>query len=114
MKQPWEGEIEFTQDLPARRLRWGMGITLGDAEPEYRSAEVRSERDRAWFELFAEFFPVPEWTLRIELQNLSRRENRLTRNRYDAPRDIGIIESLDVESHEFERYVHLAVRRDFR
>lgn len=114
MKQPWEGEIEFFQDRPAQRLRWGIGVTLGDEEPEFRSDETRKERDRSWLEVFAEFFPAPKWTLRLELQNISSRENRLTRTRYDAPRDNGAIEAVDIEAHEFERYAHLAVRRDFR
>lgn len=113
LKQPVEGSIEFTQDLPRHQLRWGLMVTLGDAKPEFRLDEQRNEQEQAWYTAFIEYFPAPRWAVTAEFQNISARRYRQTRDLYDGPRDIGRVEAIDTEQHRFGPYLYLRVRHDF-
>lgn len=107
VEQPWTGQLEFTQDLPERRLRWGAHVELAEREPEYRIDEIRDERKGLWVGAFVNFFAAPAWTLSLELENLSGREQRLTRTLYDAPRAAGTVAGTDVEQRRFDPYIFL-------
>lgn len=113
-KQPWEGRIAFTQDLPQWRFRWGMHLRLAESEPEYRLDETRRETEESWVGMFAEFLPAPAWSVLIEAQNLSGRAVELTRTLYDAPRNAGAVEAVNEQSRSFDPYLFLRVRWQIR
>jgi len=114
VEYPWDGSIAFTQDLPERRLRWGVSMPFGDSEPQYRVSEVRVEEKNLRMDMFAEYFPSPDWAFGLSFQNLAKRERMLTREFYDAPRDTGNVESIAVEQLRTEPHIRLYAQRDFR
>tara|TARA_R110002049_G_scaffold61408_17_gene163622 strand:- start:11485 stop:13605 length:2121 start_codon:yes stop_codon:yes gene_type:complete len=109
-KQPWEGRLEFAQDIPAYRLRWGIQLVLGEREPEFRLDETRVEIESLRVNAFANYELAPAWTLSLELQNLSSRKKTLRRSLYDDARDSSEIAAVDIQSRTFDPYVVLGLR----
>jgi len=114
VEYPWDGSIAFTQDLPERRMRWGVSLPFGDSEPQYRVTEVRTEEKDLRMDMFAEYFPSPDWALGFSFQNLAKRERTLTRELYDAPRNTGSVDAIVVEHLRTEPHIRLYAQRDFR
>jgi outer membrane receptor protein involved in Fe transport len=113
-KQPWEGQLTFTQEVPAFRLRWGINFVLAESEPEYRLDETREDNEEFWIGLFADYQLSPAWMLSVEVQNLTSRKQILTRTLYDAPRDIGQVDAIDVQSRTYEPYLAMRVQWQLR
>lgn len=109
----WSGEFVFTQDLPDWRFRWGAKLELAESEPEYRSDEIRDERQDPRYELYGEYFLTSNWAVEMKLRNLSQRERLRTRSFFDAPRGVGALESVRVESRRTERSLEIKVLREF-
>lgn len=107
--QPWEGNLEWFHDLPNLNFRWGANLSFGEQSPSYRLDETRVTHERRWLGLFAEFNPSVHWSVRLEGQNLTGREVRLTRTFYDAPRDTGEIDSTGERSIDTYPYFYLQV-----
>jgi outer membrane receptor protein involved in Fe transport len=105
--QPWEGNIEWTQDLPLHKFRWGAEITLGETEWQYRIDEVRKEHFETSFGLSAEYFPLPNWSILLELQNLASMKFGMEREIYNDPRDSGTIKAYEVQSWTSEPHAYL-------
>ncbi|HNP35632.1 MAG TPA: TonB-dependent receptor [Woeseiaceae bacterium] len=109
-QQAWQGEMEFTQDLPAHRLRWGVNLKLAESKPEYRLDETRVECEDFWVGMFVNYYLTDAWTVSLRLENLSARKQHLARTLYDAPRDTGNVDAYEARSMEFSPYVYLQVR----
>ena len=114
VEYPWDGSIAFTQDLPDRRVRWGVSLPFGDSEPQFRVTEVRIEEKDLRMDMFAEYFPNPDWAVGLSFQNLAKRERMLTRELYDAPRNTGNVDAIVVEHLRTEPHIRLYAQRDFR
>ncbi|HNP34883.1 MAG TPA: TonB-dependent receptor [Woeseiaceae bacterium] len=104
---PWEGSLEWFQDLPDRNFRWGANVSLSIQSPSYRLDETRVYAEHGWLGMFAEYNPSERWSVRAEAQNLTGREVRLTRTLYDAPRDTGEIDSIKVQSIDTYPFLYL-------
>src|SRR3546814_17556723 len=54
-EKPVEGEIEFSQELPALRASWGLLVEhIAERETKYRHDRVTREYEGAGWTLFAE------------------------------------------------------------
>ena len=65
-----EGNIEFDQDLPKWKLKWGAVYDLGWRQPYYRYSQVEVDSFRPYGKLFVEYAARPGLTLRGELDDI--------------------------------------------
>jgi hypothetical protein len=68
--RPREGEINFNQDLPKWKLKWGASYNLGWRQPYYRFSEIEVDSFRQFGTLFVEYKPQPDLALRAELDDI--------------------------------------------
>ncbi|WP_024867573.1 TonB-dependent receptor plug domain-containing protein [Pseudoxanthomonas suwonensis] len=90
-EKPFEGEIEFNQELASLRLNWGLLLEhLGERESKYRHDRVTRESEDAGWTLFAERRIGAHWRLRAEVTDLFGRQFREQRwNWEDSRADAG-------------------------
>lgn len=89
--------VNFRQDLPAQKLTFGFGWFAGWEEDYYRLEEVQSLRLEHFYSSFVEWKPTASFTLRGELNNFDPYRFRINRFVYDAPRDTGLLETVESE-----------------
>lgn len=109
--EPLEGEVHFTQDLPAWRFRWGVDVTLAESEWEYRFDQVERARTSAWVAAFAEYAPSPVWRIRLKAENLTDRPIRRRRELYAVSRAEGAADTVEDRRLRLGPLVGLTVRR---
>jgi outer membrane receptor protein involved in Fe transport len=110
---PFEGEIGFSQDLPAQRLQWGFDTYLGFRERYYRYDRVDQIELETWVTLFAEWKPRSDVSLRLEAHNLLGRDITRSRQLYDAPRDTGAVYFTESRPLDYPSYVYMRLRKTF-
>jgi outer membrane receptor protein involved in Fe transport len=110
---PLEGAVHFTQDLPARHLRWGIDATLAEDKPEYRFDEVRHDRTAARLAVFAEWRPAPAWSLRLHADNLTDGEVVRRREQYAGPRGTSDLKRIETRVMTHGAFAGLTLRRSF-
>ena len=110
---PLEGEIHFSQDLPAWRFRWGVDVTLPEEDVEYRFDEVQVVRTGTAVAAFAEYAPRPGWRIRLDAGNLTARVIRSRRDVYDGPRSATSLDFRDDRRLRFGRFAGLTLRRSY-
>lgn len=108
-----EGALHFTQDLPARHLRWGIDATLAEDKPEYRFDEVRHDRVDARYSVFAELHPAPAWSLRLHADNLTDGKVVRRREQYAGPRGASALKRIETREMAHGPYAGLILRRSF-
>ena len=113
-QEDFEGTLEFSQDLPRWRSKWGVDLELGEEEPEFRFDEVRREGTRTWVSVWAEHRPAPGWSVRVEAANLTARDSYRVRELFAGPRNLAPLEETQTRALEFSPYVFLRVRRTLR
>jgi outer membrane receptor protein involved in Fe transport len=111
-EQPIDGEIHFTQDRPAMRLRWGADLILAETDTEYRFDEVRRSHIGARASAFAEYRPRVHWTLRIFAENITGRAVRRDRFIYAGARSIEPLSYSEARILSTHPLFGLLVRRD--
>lgn len=110
-QEPFEGELNFTQDLPRWNLQWGGNAYLGFTETYYRFDTVETIELEPWFNLFAEWRYRPDLSVRVELQNLSGRNFIREREVYAGPRDVSPVAFREVRDLNFDPFVYVRIRR---
>jgi outer membrane receptor protein involved in Fe transport len=71
--------VHFTQDLPRWNLVWGANWSTPFHERFYRFGEIDSNHQNPSWDIFADYKPRPDLTLRVQLYNLSH---------YDVEREV--------------------------
>ncbi len=84
---PISGAVHFTQDLPRRKLRWGIDLTLGTRKREFRFNEIRTARVGMRLGVFVEYKPTRQWNLRLFARNLTNSPASRERFLYRGLRD---------------------------
>ena len=110
---PLEGAVHFTQDLPARHLRWGVDATLAGDKPEHRFDEVRHDRKAARYGVFAELHPAPAWSLRLHADNLTNGKVVRRREQYAGPRGTSALKRIETREMTHGAFAGLTLRRGF-
>ena len=110
-QQPFEGEINFTQDLPQYNVQWGANAFLGFEETYYRFDTVETIELEPWYNMFAEWKPQTNLSIRLELQNLSGRNFIRTRDVYTGPRDTSPLQFREVRDLNFDPFIYMRIRR---
>lgn len=74
-----DGELHFTQDLPAWNLVWGVDLNPPFRERFFRFGEIDTNHQNLSWDVFVDYKPRPDTTLRVQLFNKSD---------YDVIRDL--------------------------
>ena len=110
---PFEAEAEFTQDLPARRMKWGVSAFFGSPYRYYRFNEVSEEETQPWWSAFVEWKPQANLVATLEVENITGRGYRLDRIIHGGPRDVSPVLLTEARRQSFGPYVGLKLRRTF-
>ena len=68
--KPFEGQFEFSQDLPKRKLTWGGSLNFGFRQTYYYFNQVEVDQIRPVGGVFAEYRPTRTLSLRAELNDI--------------------------------------------
>jgi hypothetical protein len=112
-QSPFEGEINFSQDLPKYRTQWGINTGLGFEERYYRFDQIETVELGTWLQLYAEYKPQPNLSIRVELQNLLGRDFTRTREVYAGPRNTSGVDYIDKRPLNFDPFAYIRIRRTF-
>ena len=111
-EKPFEGEIEFNQELASLRLNWGILLEhLGERETKYRYDRVTRESEDAGWTLFAEHRMGEHWRLRAEVTDLFGRDFREQRWNWDDTRADGPVTDTELRKRVSPGTVSLTIRR---
>src|SRR3546814_14927833 len=89
-EKPVEGEIEFSQELPALRASWGLLVEhIAERATKYRHDRVTRESEGAGWTLFAARRLGEHWRLRADAHYLIGRAFSAPREKYDGQRAPG-------------------------
>lgn len=110
---PFESEVEFTQDLPARRIKWGVSAFFGSPYRYYRFDRIEEELTEPWWSAFAEWKARPNLVVKLQVENITGRGYDVDRIIHDGPRDVSPILFTEARCQAFGPYVALRLRRTF-
>ena len=110
---PFEGEINFSQDLPRYHTQWGVNTSLGFQERYYRFDQIETVELGTWVQLYAEYKPRPDLSIRVEMQNLAARNYSRTRQVFTGPRNISGLDFTDRRDLNFDPFVYIRIRHTF-
>lgn len=111
-EKPFEGEIEFSQELPALRASWGLLVEhIAEHETKYRYDRITRESEGAGWTLFAERRIGEHWRLRAEATDLFGRDFNERRENHDGTRADGAIEQVETRRRRTPGVVSLTIRR---
>ncbi len=113
---PWEWGLNFSQDIPKSKWRWGVdAFTVGDLVtylPRETQVGAVTYNVAAWLE----YKPAANVTVRFDGLNLTDRESVFIRERYAGDRSSGVVNFRDVrETHGLNggRGYKLTIRKSF-
>jgi hypothetical protein len=111
--RPFEGDLNFTDDLPGGRWSWGVDASLAHREREFRFDEIREERKETSLGAFVEYRPAQSWRARLEAENLTSRTLADERDKFDGLRSSGILDSIETRRIKTAPIFSLSVRKSF-
>jgi len=109
----FDWEAHFTQDLPTLRSTWGIDLFNRWTQTSYRFSEIDSYKLKAWVELYFEYKPTPDLSLRAELDNATGRGFERLLYVYNGPRNTSSLAYVDDRRQEIGQYVHIRLRKTF-
>ncbi|WP_425994450.1 TonB-dependent receptor plug domain-containing protein [Caulobacter sp. DWR1-3-2b1] len=112
-QHPIDWELAFSQDLPAKGVKWGLEAYGAWRETYYRFSEVETYKLRTFVITYVEYKPRPDITLRAEIDNLTARNFVRINQGYSGPRTTAPLAYTDTQNLEFGRIFFLRVRKTF-
>lgn len=110
-QQPFDGELRFSQDLPARNLQWGVDTFFGFEETYWRFDQVDTLELETWVTAYAEWKPRPDLSLRVEAHNLTGRNLIRTREVYAGPRNTSPLAFIETRDLNYDPFIYFRVRK---
>ncbi|KSB88539.1 hypothetical protein AS593_12915 [Caulobacter vibrioides] len=111
-EEPFEGELRFSQDLPKRKLQWGVELFSGSTETAYAFNEVSRFEIEPWLLAYAEVKPRQGLSLRVEAQNLTGRGLNRQREVFEgSKRASGDFAYLDDRRVDFDPFIYFRLRQ---
>ena len=104
--------VTFTQDLDGGRWSWGgnHGCDM-DAGTSYRIREVRFTDNEPQFNLFVQWKPTADLTLRVDAMNLTDMEQWRQRDIYSGPRSTAPLAYRETYSQTRGSWLFLQIRK---
>ncbi len=104
--------VSYDQDL--RGGRWSYGVHHGcnlDRGKSYRTREVRDGFAEAALDLYAQWKPRADLTLRLDLGNAGDRRKGYDRDIYAGPRDVAPLAYHEVRRTQMSPWLFLQIRK---
>ncbi len=110
---PLSWSVVFTQDSPIWPLVWGVEIT-GDAQSDlFRVGEIVTTKKDPKVELFADIKLPQDWALRVDVRNITKRDEARWREVYVGPRSDNDLNYRDVRTLNQSPELNLRIRKRF-
>jgi len=110
---PNDWQLHFTQGLTRWKAKWGADVFGQWSETYYRFDEIDTDKLKTYAQLFSEYQPRPDLTVRFEIDNLGARAFRHVREVYDGPRGAVPLDYVDIRDLSGGRSFYLRVRKSF-
>ena len=106
--------IEFNQDLMGGRWSWGFEHDCNvDRGRAFRVREVRTSYSEPEFEIYGQWKPRPDLTVRVDLNNITSRKQGYDREIYAGPRDVALLASREVRRTWRDPFLFVQIRKTF-
>jgi len=112
-ERPVEWNVDFSQDLPARNMTWGVYADGGWQQAYQRFNAVDTIKLDPFLMVFVEWRPRPDLNIRAEIENITERGYRRTTLIYPGLRNGGGAPTLSDRDLHFGRILCLRVRKSF-
>jgi len=113
-EKPVEAQVEFTQEVPMWRGRWGLLVEhIAERETKYRFDEIAHESEDAGWTLYLERMIGTQWRLHAEVTDLFGRQFEEVRDSYGGPRSEAPLEEREIRRRTTPGVFALTVRRSF-
>jgi hypothetical protein len=103
--------LHFTQDLPRWNLAWGADWNSPFLERFYRFGEIDSNHQDTGWDIFADYKPRPDLTLRVQLFNFSHYD--VAREVFAGVRGRDPLRFTDFQKREFGPVLFTRLRKTF-
>lgn len=112
---PVDSEIHFTQGLPQWKSTWAFDIFPAWRQTQYLFDEVDTQRLGLWVDVYYEYKPRPDLSIKLEADNLASHGMEQIRAFYDPFRDVGggLLSSIDTRSPRYGPELTLRLRKTF-
>lgn len=111
--RPIEWSLNYTHDLTAWRLSYGMDAWGSWRETSYRYNQTYTTKLRTYVRPFMEWRPQPALNIRFELPNITARGLRRTVTTYPGSRAVASAPAIDDRTYEAGRMFYFRVRKTF-
>ncbi len=112
-QHPFGYEIHYTQDLPRWKSTWGVDVYNRWTETYYRFSEIDTYKLKTWVDLFLEYKPRANFSLRFEADNIGGRGFQRVLNVYSGPRNTNPLLYVDNRRQDFKPLFYFRVRQTF-
>jgi len=103
----------FSQGLPKRKALWGIDVNGAWKENYYRFDEIDETRLGTFIDIYAEYKPNPDTTLRAQFNNPTSRGIKIVNAIYNGPRNTTALAYTDTRRLAFGQWVDMSVRKTF-
>ncbi|MEY3293469.1 MAG: hypothetical protein RJB12_1240, partial [Pseudomonadota bacterium] len=83
-ERPFEGDFQFSRDLPSLRSTLVLEGDLAYSSRSYRLRQVQTTEQGGWWKLFWEYSPRTDLAFRFQVENFSSRERTRIRELYSG------------------------------
>jgi hypothetical protein len=113
--RPVDAEAHYTQGLPGLRSTWGIDYYAAWRQTTYYFSEVDTQHLGLWLEVYFEWKPTPDWSLKVEADNLTGHGLEYQRDIYDPFRDVagGTLAEVDTRRPHFAQELTVRLRKTF-
>ena len=111
--RPFEGTVDFSQDLPRWKLTWGGELNVGWSQTYYRYDQIETDTLPLQGEVYVEVRPRPSWTVRLEAYDIGGGFNRTLANWTDLRTPGPTYDTLDQRDLSIGPTLRIRVRRNW-
>jgi outer membrane receptor protein involved in Fe transport len=111
--RPVDWNASYTHDLQSGKFSYGVNAFGGWRETSYRFNAIQHVKLKTFVTPFVEYRPRKDINIRFEVQNVTSRGLRLTRNSYSPTRTVGATPDVDDRDLQFGRMYYVRIRKTF-
>jgi outer membrane receptor protein involved in Fe transport len=111
--RPVEWEAHFSQPLPRWNANWGIDAFGGWRQTFYRADAIEDQKLKTYVTPFIEWKPRPDIQLHFEIENITERGYRDTRQAFAGVRSANPLAFVDDRDAQFGRIFYFRVRKYF-
>ena len=112
-QRPLLWDLSFSQDLPAKGVKWGVDAYGGWRRTYYRFSEIETLKLRTFVVAYIDYKPRPDITVRAAIENATSRNFERITESYSGARNTSGLAYKDVQDLEFGNIFFLRIRKTF-